>query len=216
MKNILMGFLLVLAFFATGTTANAATTKENCPKAEWNESCFEQTPTVRRVKPQYLSRIKFQRNGFAVLYLEPYGTLAVNRKGEVVISGIVSGNYDYRDAESGIAMFSIPAKNSTSEFTRYNCGFFRLSDFKIVVPAVYNECESFHRQQAYVCTNCRLDCVECNVVAYYGGEGFVIDAKNEILKRVSLPKLPSCSTVKGIGGYPKNQPCRPPDGLAGD
>ena len=216
MKAFLIGMLLTLTFAATGNMANASTKKLDCPKVGWTEACFHHEATGRRVIPKYLNRIKFQQNGFAVLHLESGETLAVNRMGTVVVPGIVTGNYDFRDAEDGIAMFSIPAKNSTSKFNKYNCGYFQLSNFKIIIPPVYNRCDDFHLQKAYVCKNCRHDCVECNRVEYYGGEGYVIDKHNNILKRVRLPKLPSCSTVEGVGGYPKNQPCRPPDGLAGD
>ena len=208
MNAFFVAMLLTLACIASGNPANAATRKETCPKAEWTKACFDHTAAGRRIKGRYLNRIKFQKNGFAVIHLDPYETVAVNKKGDVVVPGIVSGNYDYRDAKDCIAMFSIPAKNATSSFNRYNCGFFRLSDFKIIVPPVYNRCEGFHNQTAYVCKNCRPDCIECNVVAYYGGEGFVINKNNDILRRVSLPKLPLCTTVEGVGGYPKNQPCR--------
>jgi len=216
MKALFMGILLAIIYMATGTAANASTKNIGCPKTEWTEACFDHTEAGRRIKAQYLNRVKFQRNGFAVLHLVPYETVAVNRKGEVVVPGIASGNYDFRDAEGGIAIFSFRAKNSTSKFDAYNCGYFRISDFKIVVPAVYNRCDHFYKQTALACKDCRDDCIECNVTAYYGGEGFVINAKHEILKRFPLPKLPACSTVEGVGGYPKDQPCRPRDGLAGD
>lgn len=211
-----MGVLLTVVSVAWANTANASSKKPGCPKTEWTEACFQQNAEERRIKPQYLGRVKFQHNGFAVLYLESGETLAVNKKGVVVVPGINSGNYDYKDAEGGIAVFSFRAKNSTNDFNEFNCGYFRLSDFKIVVPPVYNRCDHFYKQKALVCKNCRPDCVECNRTAYYGGEGFEINAKHEILKRFPLPKLPACSTIEGVGGYPKGQPCRPPDGLAGD
>lgn len=216
MKSLLMGILLTLIYMANGNAANASAKNIGCPKTEWTEACYDHTGGGRRIKAQYLNRIKFERNGFAVLRLVPYETVAVNRKGDVVVPGINSGNYSYKDAEGGIAIFSFRAKNSTSDFNEFNCGYFRLSDFKIVVPPIYNRCDHFHKQKALVCKNCRPDCIECNVTAYYGGEGFEINAKHEILKRFPLPKLPACSTVEGVGGYPKGQPCRQPDGLAGD
>lgn len=210
MNAFLLGFLAAFLYMPTANIANASTKLSDCPKSEWTEGCFDHKADGRRIKPQYLNRIKFQRNGFAVIYLESTELVAVNRKGEVVVPGIVSGNYDYRDAEGGIAMFSIPGKNSTSDLNEYTCGFFQLSNFKIVVPPVYNRCAGFHNQKAYVCKNCRPDCVDCYTTAYYGdGEGFVIDRNNNILKRVTLPKIPLCSTVQGNGGYPPNQPCRP-------
>ncbi len=209
MKALFMGVLLVIVYVAAAAAANASTQKIACPETEWTESCFVHSESGRRIKTQYLNRIKFQRNGFAVIRLLPYEVVAVNKKGEVVVPGIVSGNYDYRDVEGGIAMFSIPAKNSTSKFNKYICGYFQISNFKIIIPPVYNRCDAFQNQKAYVCKNCRHDCIECNVVEYYGGEAFVINTKNEILKRITLPILPLCSTVQGVGGYPENQPCRP-------
>jgi hypothetical protein len=209
MKVLLLGIFFALLYAATGNIANASPKNPTCLKTQWTEACFDHTAVGRRIKPQYLKRIRFQRNGFAVLHLKSGETIAVDKKGRVVVPGIVTGNYDFRDAEGGIAMFSIPAKNSTSKFDRYNCGYFQLSNFEIIIPPVYNRCDDFQNQKAYVCTNCRHDCVDCNSVRYYGGEGFVINTKNEILQRITLPKLPLCSTVEGVGGYPENQPCRP-------
>ncbi len=209
MKVFLLGIFLAFVFAVAGNSANASMKRETCTQAKWTESCFDQNVRGRRIKPQYLHWAKFQRNGFAVLHLETGETLAINRQGQVVVSGIVSGNYDYRDAEGGIAMFSVKSRNATSEFNEFHCGYFQVSDFKIVIPAEYNRCGEFHHRQAYVCKNCRPDCIDCNKIEYYGGEGFVINTKNEILKRITLPELPLCSTVEGVGGYPADQQCRP-------
>jgi hypothetical protein len=204
-----LGILITLLNLTSCNTATATTTEVECPKGKWTEACLHHATDARSVKPRYLSRIKFQHNGFAVIFLETGETVAVNRKGTVVVPGIVNGTYDFRDIAGGISMFVIPAKEPTSEFNRRNCGYFQRSNFKIIIPPIYNGCAEFQGHKAAVCTNCRYDCVDCNEVSYYGdGEVFIINTKNEILKRFPLPRLPRCSTVEGVGGYPEHQQCR--------
>ena len=206
----LSGILITVLYLTSGNTATATANKVECPNENWTEACFHHATDARSVKPQYLSRIKFQPNGFAVIFLETGETVAVNRKGTVVVPGIVNGTYNFRDVAGGISMFVIPAKAPTSEFNRSNCGYFRRSNFKIIIPPIYNGCSEFQQQKAAVCKNCRYDCVDCNEVSYYGdGEVLIINTKNHILRRIPLPRLPRCSTVEGVGGYPKHQPCRP-------
>ena len=201
--------LFSFSYIFTANDANATAKQVECPKGRWTEDCFYNKTSVRTIKPRYLKRVKFQRNGFAVLLLEPRETVAVNRKGAVVVPGIVNGNYHFRQVEGGISMFAIPAKQSTGELNSYNCGYFQRSNFKIVIPPIYNGCAEFQLQKAAVCKNCRYDCVDCNEVSYYGdGEVFIINTKNQILRRMALPRLPRCTTVEGVGGYPENQPCR--------
>lgn len=194
---------LIISFSST-----AAPSELPCPKDGWTAACFEQTSTGRRLKAQYLRRVKFQQNGFAVLFVEPRELVGINRNGSVVIPGIISGTTDYRDAEDGIARFSIPAAKSGSRRPS-RCGYFRLSDFKVVIPAIYDYCGAFFRGQAYTCTDCQLDCVECHSLEYYGGQAYYVNKRNQILKQEALPTLPRCSTVEQHGGFPRNQPCRP-------
>jgi hypothetical protein len=154
--------------------------------------------------------VKFQRSGFAVLFIDEGEFLAINRRGEVVIPGIVSGDFDYRDAEQGIvAFYATKGDSNTGQSSR--CGYFQLSDFHVVVPPIYEICSRFHRHKAYVCIDCKLDCVDCHNFEYYGEEAFIINKRNQVLRRISLPKIPRCSTVEGRGGFPAGQPCRPPE-----
>lgn len=204
-RKIIIFFAWLIA--ALATSLPAAKAEIVCSEKKWTETCFENAADGRRLKPQYLKRVKFQRNGFAVLYLDAVESVAINRKGRVVIPGIVSGEFDYTESEDGIALF-YAKKPEKGDNNTARCGYFQLSNFKVVIPPVYNICERFYRQKAHVCVNCGLDCTDCQSYRYYGGEAFVINKKNEVLKRIVLPKIPRCSTVEQRGGFPPNQPCR--------
>lgn len=197
-------------FYAIFCSVAAAATEIDCPKTEWIPGCFYESADGRRLKPEHLKRVKFQRNGFAVLTLGDGESVAINRKGVVVVPGIVSGQFHYTEAEGGIAAFYANSrKNDDNRSSK--CGYFQLSDFSVVIPPMYSICGRFYRKKAYVCVNCELDCADCHSYEYYGGEGFVINKKNDVLRRVTLPKIPRCSTVEDRGGFPKNQPCRATD-----
>lgn len=199
--------LLAWLFSAIVIPFASAAIATECPKSEWTAGCFYDSADGRRLKPEYLKRVKFQRNGFAVLYLDPNESVAINRNGKVVIPGIVSGQFHYTEAEDGIAAFYANGRQHDESFST-KCGYFQISNFSVVIPPVYDICGRFYRKKAYVCVNCELDCTDCHSYEYYGGEGFVINRKNEVLRRVTLPKIPRCSTVEGRGGFPANQPCR--------
>lgn len=199
-----VGFLLAFA-----TPSAYATVNPTCSPPLWDEACFKTSASSRQLKPRYLTRVRFQKNGFAALSvaLENGGhdILAINRKGTVVLSGIYDGDPDFREAEGGLAPFYLREGKSNSS----QCGYFQVSNFKIVIPPVYDICGHFYKRQAYVCVNCNLDCGDCHNYEYYGDRAFIINRKNEILKEFSLPKIPRCSTVKELGTFPNDQPCRP-------
>lgn len=205
MVGILRLTFLLIASFVMSAQATAA--KPACAEPEWDATCFRDSPTGKSLKPQFLKRVKFQRNGHAVLSVGPFRSVAINRKGKVVIPGIVSGDFDYTDAENGVAAFytdEIPGRAS-------QCGFFQISNFQVVIPPQYHICSRFVQGYAHVCRNCALDCGDCHNYEFYGEEGFIINNKNEIVRHLPLSKLPRCSTVKARGGFPKDQQCRPDD-----
>lgn len=197
-------FLLVFT-----TPSASATVKAMCSPPLWDQACFQTSVSGRQLRPRYLTRVRFQKNGFAALSvtLKDGGQeiLAINRKGAVVLSGIYNGDPDFREAEGGLAPFYVRDSKSNSS----QCGYFQVSNFAIVIPPVYNICGHFYKQRAYVCVNCNLDCGDCHSYEYYGDQAFIINRKNEILKQIALPKIPRCSTVVESGGFPKDQPCRP-------
>lgn len=202
-------FLICLLGLTIAST-KAETAAIACHGTKWTEKCFENSSNGRRLKSRFLKYVEFQPNGFAVLNVNRGEFVGINKNGEVVIPGIVSGDFDYLKAEGGIAAFYAiqgPKGNRTSS----KCGYFQTSNFKIVIPPVYTLCPRFRNQVAYVCKDCMLDCAECHNYEYYGGEAYVINANNQVLKRFALPKIPRCSTVQQRGGFPRNQPCRPND-----
>lgn len=197
-------------FFLTFATPWAsANVNATCSPPVWDAACFQTSVSGRQLKPKYLPRVRFQKNGFAALAVTPEGggheILAINRQGTVVLSGIFEGEPDFREAEGGLAPFYV--RKGEGRFSQ--CGYFQVSNFAVVIPPVYNICGHFYKQRAHVCVNCNFDCGDCHTYAYYGDRAFIINRKNEILKEIALPKIPLCSTVKAWGSFPKDQPCRP-------
>lgn len=187
-----MKYLLLLFMLATCLDAAA---KDTCPSQEsgyWAAACFMTEGEVRRIKPQYLKRLKLDKSGFDVIFVEEtLERLAVNRKGVVVIPGIRwTGDFDYPDAEGGVGRFAANGK----------CGFFKAPAFKIVIPAAYDFCDPFHDGEAAVCTNCREYCLDedCHLSTFVGGEGYVFNLKGRLLRRFQPPALEQACGKAGV------------------
>ncbi|WP_154668264.1 hypothetical protein [Pseudoduganella violaceinigra] len=175
--------LMLLAL--TSWRAFAADT--GCPAKDgleaWSPSCFTVKGNVRSLKPQYLRKLKFKKSGKAVLLIEdPREVLALDRRGRVVVPGIYhTGDFDYPSARRGVGRF---AENG-------RCGYFQSGSFKILVPAEYDQCQTFFQNGALSCKEClryctKMDCQDSRLV---GGQGFWFDARGRLLKSFSLPVL---------------------------
>lgn len=188
MKHFLQLFLLATCLHAA---AHAA-----CPSKEtdtWSADCFTTEGETRRLKPQYLKRIKPDKTGVDLLWNDETRYFdAVNRKGLVVMPGIyVTGDFDYRQAEKGVSRFSSNGK----------CGYFKVTSFKVVIPPIYDVCYAFQEGVAYTCQDCVEYCDEdedCHLPMMVGGRGFELDLKGRVLKQFTLPPLERACGKAGV------------------
>lgn len=184
-KRALIGFILLCMMLA-GAPCRAA---ELCPStkanSDWSSRCFEGKDPVRRVKAQYLNNIKTDKHGVATILIEsPRELVAVNRRGVVVVPGIYHiGDFDYPDAEKGLGRFSTTVRNQRGEPVS-KCGYFRAPQFKIVVPAIYDNCRAVHDGEALVCTDCERYCTEyeCQNSVFIGGKNVVFDDGGQVIR----------------------------------
>ncbi|MES2319383.1 MAG: WG repeat-containing protein [Pseudomonadota bacterium] len=161
-----------------------------CPQAdkEWSAQCFEESGGVRRIKSQHLKRIVVDKSGHAVIVIDqPRELVAVDRKGVVVVPGIFhTGDFDYPDAEKNLGRFSTKVNNASK------CGYFNGSNFRIIIPASYDQCQAFHEGTALACKDCEVYCTvsECQDSVFVGGTNFILDGKNKVVRK-PIPMTPA-------------------------
>lgn len=220
-RDVLLVILFACIAFAS-TFAQAMPAQDLCPYAsktrEWDASCFELTKTERTVKKQHRNKLVFDRKGFATLIItSPPELIAINRRGLVVeLKEAHLSKFEFEPGDEGhLARFAYPT-GQVHKAKKFRCGYYRVGQFQVLVPPVYDQCDSFNKGTALVCLGCRSHCDsgDCHVPDFVGGEGLVINENNEILRRFALPSIPLCSGDKDKASEEK--PCRPrpPDPFA--
>lgn len=176
-----------------------------CPPTQknrdWSAQCFEASAHGRRVKAQYLRHVRPGKAGVAIISIgHTMELVAVDRSGRVVIPGIYfTGDFDYPWASDNRARFTTGWR---ADGGAAKCGYFDQATFKIVIPAVYDQCTPFHDGQAQVCTQCVRYCTDddCHDSVHVNGKGLLIDRHNRVLHAGPLPTL---DTVCGAPGLAK-------------
>ena len=168
---------------------------------DWSAQCFEGSGAARRVKAQYVRQITPKKAGVALISIEENMELvAVDRRGRIVIPGIFfTGDFDYPTASGNRGRFTTAWRADKGPD---KCGYFIQSTFKIIIPAVYDQCTPFHDGRANVCTNCDRYCTDedCHDSVHVGGTGFTLGRDNKILATARLPTL---DTICGGPGLAK-------------
>lgn len=119
-----------------------------------------------RVKSSHLRRLQFDGD-FATVFDKQHGWMYVNRKGGVVVKGVMSMDNGPDDVRGG--------------FVRYQrggiCGYASLHGSGTIAPQ-FDGCMPFEDGKARVCSGCRsLSVGEHH--AYRGGESYCIDTKGK-------------------------------------
>lgn len=192
LRTLLAGW----AVLAVGTQALAAKPVDQCPRTrsgnEWSAQCFIENRGERKVKPRYLKRLDVNRCGMAVIVIEePREMVAVNRRGVVVLPNIRhTGDFDYPTADRGIGRFAIDVAGD-DKGPVLKCGYFKAEQFRIVVPAQYDQCGPFREGEGEACSECVSYCTDqdCHDRVFVGGKGVVLAPNGDILRTYKLPGL---------------------------
>ena len=192
LRTLLAGW----AVLAVGTHALAAKPVDQCPRTksgnEWSAQCFMENGGERKVKPRYLKRLDVNRYGMAVIVIEePREMVAVNRRGVVVVPNIRhTGDFDYPTADRGIGRFAMDVAGD-DKGPLLKCGYFKAGQFRIVVPAQYDQCGPFREGEGEACSECVSYCTDqdCHDRVFVGGKGVVLAPNGEILRTYNLPGL---------------------------
>jgi hypothetical protein len=215
--------LLMIALLSSSAFATAALPAPSCPATntsrEWSAACFDTAATGRQVKKEHRSKVVFNRKGIAVIIITaPPELVAVNRRGAVInLSQAHLAGFDFEPSDASITRFGYFAGNGSKK-NAFKCGYYRQPRFEVIAAPVYDQCDTFSKGTALVCIGCVDHCPhgDCHETDFVGGEGLVINEKNEILRRFALPTMPLCEDSKDKGNGEK--PCRPrpPDPFAED
>ena len=188
--------VVALLYMLVALTSASCTSAELCPSTEkhleWSSACFEGTGLTRRVKPANKSKIVADRAGFATIVIDaPRELVAVDRSGAVRVPGIFhTGDFDFPYASEAIGRFQVITKDAKGE-PNTKCGYFDSRNFKIVIPAIYDQCMAFANGTGAACKDCTKVCTEseCQSSKLIGGQGFFINRQNNIVKRFFPPSL---------------------------
>lgn len=221
-------FAAAVSLAATLFAAAPARAADACPSAgggsgggdrEWSAQCFEDHDGERRVKPQYLKRLDFNRYGMATIAISsPRELLAVDRRGVVVVPNIRhAGDFDYPSAEQGVGRFAVQRRNADGKPV-LKCGYFKAEQFSIVVPPLYDQCQPVQAGEGDACTDCVRYCTDadCHDSVFVGGKGVVLSADGKILRTYQPPSLdkvcgaPELASVRAVnGGATQVLTCKP-------
>jgi hypothetical protein len=210
---------------ASWFAAMPARAADACPSAargaerEWSAQCLDDHGGERRVKPQYLKRLDFNRYGMATIVISsPRELLAVDRRGVVVVPNIrQTGDFDYPSAEQGVGRFAVERPGADGKPV-LKCGYFKAERFSIVVPPLYDQCQPVHEGEGDACTDCVRYCTDadCHDSVFVGGKGVVLSADGKILRTYQPPSLdkvcgaPELASVRAVnGGATQVLTCKP-------
>ena len=188
-KKIVASFILSMFSIVVFATESCPPTGDN---VEWTAQCFEMRNDARHVKATFLSGLKVDKYGATTIMItEPRELVAVDGAGKVIVPEIRhTGDFDYPNAENGIGRFSDIVKNSAGE-SKEQCGFFRDTNFGIVVPAQFDYCGPFKGEQATVCKGCKSYCTgpDCQDSVMVGGQALVLGMNGKVQETYNLPSM---------------------------
>jgi WG containing repeat len=136
--------------------------------------CVREAPTGQlTIATQYLGELTFDEYGLAAVLSHEKGWMYVNRKGKVLIAGVVRN-------ENG----PDPFRDGMVRFMRDNkYGFANRKGHTVILP-IYDGAMSFDHGITRVCKGCQEKCAEaeCEHHVFEGGEWFSIDSKGRPTK----------------------------------
>jgi hypothetical protein len=193
MATLMMAFLLVVL-------APVASAADLCPPTHtgkpWSVQCFEGENDHRRIKSAFIHRVRINAYGMAKISIDdspdmPREVIAVDRYGNVVIPNIRhTGDFDYPSAYRGLGRFSVVNMDGSGKRVE-QCGYFQSPQFHILVPAQFDQCEAFAKEDAFACKDCVAYCsdADCHVREFIGGRGFVLGTDGTIKREFAVKTL---------------------------
>lgn len=192
--------------------------KDPCPSMTksrlWSASCFERTTSGRRIKKEHMKNVKLDRKGFAAVVIEsPAEFVNVNRYGKVVkLRDDHLHDFHFEPGEGAVSRFGYSQGGKRKSTAKFRCGYYYSGTYQVLVPPLYDNCGQFYDGSALVCFGCTSHCEsgDCHEDNFAGGEGLVINAKNEVIRRFALPSLPRCEGhAEGSADEKGEKKCRP-------
>jgi hypothetical protein len=183
---------LFIVAFLMACAANGFAS-ETCPRTdwstEWSKACFEVHGAVRKVKGQFVSKLRPSGGPIKILISETRELLAVDARGRVILPNIVyTGDFDLPNPD-GVGRFA--SVTSPKAGAKGQCGYFRETNFKIIVAPQFDYCEAFSDGKAQACVDCVAYCddEECRSKTLVGGRGVELDIEGKIRRRFALPTM---------------------------
>jgi hypothetical protein len=125
------------------------------------------------VEKKYLKELTFDSFGLAAVLSLQHGWMYLNRKGQVLITGVPPMDNGPDPFHDGLVR--------VVEYKKY--GFANRSG-RIVIPAIYDGAMAFENGRAEVCIGCEEKCAEaeCQHHFFAGGRRIWIDTKGSVIR----------------------------------
>ena len=171
---ILVDSILLLLFAAGSVPQAIAAPNEGLP-CWYSDSdgfsehadCLEpREHGLPRVKPPHLGRLRFSGD-LAAAFTDKHGWMYVNKRGEVVIEGVVAVDNGPDEFREGFVRYERNRK----------CGYAGTGE--PLIPPQFDGCTPFENGKARVCTGCRKEAADPGGEYHElkGGHWFCIDRK---------------------------------------
>jgi Xaa-Pro aminopeptidase len=143
-------------------------------------ACLRKSATgIFIIAPEYLKELDFDSYGLAAVHSRTEGWMYVNRRGEVLISGVPVMDNGADSFHDGLVRIVNDGKY----------GFANRSG-QIAIAAIYDGALNFDNGLAAVCRGCQMTCADtnCEHGSFAGGRWFQINTKGETVGRLASPK----------------------------
>ena len=177
LANLLFAFLSIMALHQHDAKHERAV--ENGSPCVFDFERGEVSDCVRQtsaghlyISPTILSQLNFDSHGLATVRSQVANWMYVNRRGDVVISGVPTFDNGADTFHDGLVRFVRDGKYGFADHKG-----------KIVVAAVYDGAMNFDGGRAKVCDGCTLKCSEpgCEHSSFVGGKWLEISTKGIVL-----------------------------------
>ena len=137
-------------------------------------NCLYQTDAGQLfIAPEFVKKLHFKSHGLAGVFSEKQGWMYINRKGKVVVQGVVS-------EDNGPA----PFYDELVRVVRNKKYGFANHKGQLVISAIYDGAGDFVGGKAEVCKGCENKCADhdCEHHFFSGGEWFQIDTRGTFVR----------------------------------
>ncbi len=167
----------------------------------WSSTCFEKVKEGRKVRSEYVGKIRPNRFGNAAVFISDTRELViVDQAGVVRVPNVIyTGDNDSLGPSAGLVRYFAQGKGRDGVFTK-KCGYIDGASLGVLVPASFDQCSSFNGEIAVACRDCTAYCLnssDCQDSVFINGTSYDLDRNGRIVNTYMSAEI---SAVCGKNG----------------